>query len=93
MIRDGEIPGHNITTLGTLDRLGGSLDGSEFPSERLSVARRRMLEGKYRSAYDLFGSIPTLEGTKTVTQEIFDWNETMKTSSKARLVRVSGSAH
>ena len=35
----------------------------------------------------LFSSIPTLDGSKTVTQEIFDWNETMKTSSKSRLVR------
>ena len=28
-----------------------------------------------------------LDGTKTVTQEIFDWNKIMQTSSKCRLVR------
>jgi len=37
--------------------------------------------------YDLFSSIPTLDGSKTVTQETFAWNETMKTSSKSRLFR------
>ena len=46
-----------------------------------------MLESKYLCTYELFSSIPTLDGSKTVTQEIFDWNETMKTSSKSRLVR------
>ena len=46
-----------------------------------------MLESKYLCTYDLFSSIPTLDESKTVTQEIFDWNETMKTSSKSRLFR------
>ena len=47
----------------------------------------RMLESKYLCTFDLFSSIPTLDESKTVTQEIFDWNETMKTSSKSRLFR------
>ena len=46
-----------------------------------------MFESKYLCTFDLFSSIPTLDGSKTVTQEIFDWNETMKTSSKSRLFR------
>ena len=46
-----------------------------------------MLESKYLCTYDLFSSIPSLDGTKTVTQEIFDWNKIMQTSSKCRLVR------
>ena len=46
-----------------------------------------MIESKYLCTYDLFSSIPTLDGTRTVTQEIFDWNDTMKTSSKSRLFR------
>ena len=37
--------------------------------------------------FDLFSSIPTLDGSKTVTREILEWNETMKTSSKSRLFR------
>ena len=46
-----------------------------------------MIESKYLCTFDLFSSIPTLDESKTVTQEIFDWNETMKTSSKSRLFR------
>jgi oleate hydratase len=47
----------------------------------------RMIESKYVCTYDLFSSIPTLDESKTVTQEIFQWNEVIKTSSKSRLFR------
>ena len=46
-----------------------------------------MIESKYVCTYDLFSSIPALDDTKTVTQEIVDWNKLMQTSSKCRLVR------
>ena len=46
-----------------------------------------MIESKYLCTYDLFSSIPTLDGTKTVTQEIFDWNEIDEDLLKSRLVR------
>jgi oleate hydratase len=45
-----------------------------------------MLESKYLCTFELFSSIPTLDESRTVTQEIFEWNEAMKTSSKSRLV-------
>jgi oleate hydratase len=86
-IRDGDIPGYNITILEELDKLGGSLDGSGSPQNGYVLRGGRMLESKYLCTYELFSSIPTLDKSKTVTQEIFDWNETMKTSSKSRLVR------
>jgi oleate hydratase len=47
----------------------------------------RMLESKYLCTFDLFASIPTLDETRTVTDEILQWNRTMKTSSKSRLFR------
>jgi oleate hydratase len=87
LIRDADIPGHNIVILEQLDRLGGSLDGAGSPQDGYVLRGGRMIESKYLCTYDLFSSIPTLDGSKTVTQEIFDWNETMKTSSKSRLVR------
>ncbi|HEY0232771.1 MAG TPA: oleate hydratase, partial [Dokdonella sp.] len=68
-------------------KLGGSLDGSGSAEDGYVVRGGRMLESKYLCTYDLFSSIPTLDGSRTVTQEILDWNQTMKTSSKARLVR------
>ncbi|MEO7470323.1 MAG: oleate hydratase [Sphingobium limneticum] len=87
LIRDGDIPGHDITILEESDRLGGSLDGAGTPAEGYVLRGGRMLESKYLCTYDLFSSIPTLDDSRTVTQEIFAWNETMKTSSKSRLFR------
>ena len=87
MIRDGDIPGCNITILEELDKIGGSLDGSGSAVDGYVLRGGRMIESKYLCTFDLFSSIPTLDDSQTVTQEIFAWNETMKTSSKSRLVR------
>ncbi|MES1972514.1 MAG: oleate hydratase [Pseudomonadota bacterium] len=87
LIRDGDVPGHNITIYEELDRIGGSLDGSGDPEHGYMVRGGRMLESKYLCTYDLFSSVPTLDGKQTVTQEIFEWNEIIKTGSKSRLVR------
>lgn len=87
LIRDADMQGCNITILEESDRLGGSLDGAGSPETGYVIRGGRMLESKYLCTYDLFSSIPTLDGSKTVTQEIFAFNEVMKTSSKSRLVR------
>ncbi len=87
MIRDGDVLGHNITILEELGVLGGSLDGSGSPEKGYVLRGGRMLESKYLCTFGLFSSIPALDGSETVTQEIFRWNETMKTSSKSRLFR------
>lgn len=87
LIRDADFRGHNITILEELDRLGGSLDGAGSPQQGYVLRGGRMFESKYLCTYDLFSSIPTLDESKTVTKEIFDWNETMRTSSQSRLVR------
>ncbi len=86
-IRDGDIPGHHITIYEELDKIGGALDGSGSPEGGYVLRGGRMLESQYRCTFELFSSIPTLDGSRNVTQEIFSWNETMKTSSKSRLVR------
>ena len=87
LIRDGDVKGHTITILEESSRIGGSLDAAGNATDGYVMRGGRMIESKYLCTYDLFSSIPTLDGTKTVTQEIFDWNETMKTSSKSRLFR------
>ena len=87
LIRDGDVPGHSIIIFEELDRLGGSLDGSGSAQDGYILRGGRMFESKYVCTYDLFSSIPTLDESKTVTQEIFNWNEVMKTHSKSRLVR------
>ena len=85
LIRDGDILGRNITVLEETDTLGGSLDASGSAQSGYFMRGGRMLESKYLCTYALFSSIPTLDETRTVTEEIFAWNETMKTSSKSRL--------
>ena len=87
MIRDGDVFGHNITILEQSGTLGGSLDGSGSAVDGYVLRGGRMLESKYLCTFELFSSIPTLDESETVTQEIFRWNKTMKTSSKSRLVR------
>jgi oleate hydratase len=87
LIRDGYIPGHTITIIEESSRIGGSLDAAGNPDNGYVMRGGRMIESKYLCTFDLFSSIPTLDGTRTVTREIFDWNETMKTASKSRLFR------
>ena len=87
LIRDGDIPGHDITILEESAKLGGSLDAAGTPATGYVMRGGRMLESKYLCTYDLFSSIPTLDGSKTVTQEIFEWNQVMKTQNKSRLFR------
>ena len=87
LIRDGDMPGHRITIFEESDVIGGSLDGSGSPDTGYVLRGGRMLESKYLCTFDLFDSIPTLDGEQTVTQETLAWNATMKTSSKSRLFR------
>ncbi|WP_420238297.1 oleate hydratase [Telmatobacter bradus] len=87
LIRDGFIPGHTITIIEESSRIGGSLDAARNPDDGYVMRGGRMIESKYLCTFDLFSSIPTLDGSRTVTREILDWNETMKTASKSRLFR------
>ena len=87
MIRDGDMLGKDITILEELRAMGGSLDGAGSPEHGYVLRGGRMLEGKYLCTFGLFASIPTLDGSMSVTQEIEQWNRTMPTSSKSRLVR------
>ncbi|WP_144157423.1 oleate hydratase [Paraburkholderia sp. BCC1885] len=87
LIRDGRIRGCDITILEALNKPGGSLDGSGTAESGYVLRGGRMLESRYLCTYDLFSSIPTLDDSKSVTQEIFDWNETVRPPSTARLVR------
>lgn len=87
LIRDADIPGNRITILESSKSLGGSLDAVGSPEAGYVMRGGRMFESKYLCTFDLFSSIPTLDGTRSVTQEIIDWNRTIKTRSKSRLFR------
>jgi len=87
LIRDGGEKGHNIIILEASSMMGGSLDAAGTPQDGYSMRGGRMFESKYLCTFDLFSSIPTMDDSRTVTEETFAWNKTLKTSSKSRLVR------
>ena len=86
LIRDADIAGSNITILEQCERVGGSLDGGASPGGYV-IRGERILDNKYVCTYDLFSSIPGSSGGKTVTQEIFGWNQVIRHCSKSRLMR------
>ena len=88
MIRDGGVPGENISILEAEPVMGGSLDGSGDATKGYSMRGGRMLTtDNYECTWDLFKSIPSLhdEG-KSVFDETVEFNEKYRAHSMARLV-------
>ena len=88
MIRDGGVPGANISIFEALPVLGGSLDGAGDPVTGYSLRGGRMLTtDNYECTWDLFKSIPSIENAgMTVFDETVAFNEEHKSHSMARLV-------
>lgn len=88
MIRDGKLPGKNITILEAAHIMGGSLDGAGNPARGYSMRGGRMLTtDNYECTWDLYKSIPSLSSKdKTVFDETVEFNEKHKANSMARLV-------
>lgn len=88
MIRDGGLPGGDITIYDTLPVLGGSLDGGGNPDDGYTLRGGRMLTtDNYECTWGLFKSIPSLlTPGKTVFDETVEFNQKIKAHSQARLV-------
>jgi oleate hydratase len=88
MIRDGGISGSNITIFEALPGYGGSLDGGGTADTGYTMRGGRMLTtDNYECTWELFKSIPSLEHPgKSVFEETVEFNEVMKSCSKARLI-------
>ena len=88
MIRDGGMPGENISILEAAPIMGGSLDGAGEPVGGYSMRGGRMLTAdNYECTWDLYRSIPSLNNAgKTVFDETLDFNEEHKSNAMARLV-------
>lgn len=88
MIRDGGMPGKNITIFDTMPLWGGSLDASGNAQDGYSMRGGRMLTtDNYECTWDLFKTIPSLtEPEKSVFDETIAFNARMKAHSQARLV-------
>ena len=88
MVRDGAIPGTNISIFEQGLTLGGSLDGAQVPLGGYSLRGGRMLTtDNYECTWDLYKSIPSLiHPGKSVLEETVEFNEKHKANSLARLV-------
>ena len=88
MIRDGGVPGSDITIFERLSVLGGCLDGARLPDGAYSLRGGRMLTfDHYECTWDLLSTIPSLEHPgKSVRDETEEFNELHKAHSRARLV-------
>lgn len=88
MIRDGKLPGANITILEASPLLGGSLDGAGDAESGYTLRGGRMLTtDNYECTWGLFKSIPSLKNPfKTVYTETLEFNELHQAHSMARLV-------
>jgi oleate hydratase len=68
MIRDGKLPGENISILEASPRMGGSLDGAGRADTGYSMRGGRMLTtDNYECTWDLFKSIPSLVNARQPT--------------------------
>src|SRR5208337_4998387 len=88
MIRDGSLPGANISILEAAPIMGGSLDGAGDPVSGYSMRGGRMLTtDNYECTWDLYKSIPSLNHPGwTVFDETVEFNEKHKSHAMARLV-------
>ena len=87
MIRDGGVPGANVTILEASPLLGGSLDGAGDPERGYSLRGGRMLTtDNYECTWDLFRTIPSATGEGSVYDETLAFNRKHVAHSMARLV-------
>lgn len=73
LIRDGQMPGQNITILERLKLPGGALDGIKEPKKGFVVRGGREMENHFECLWDLFRSIPSLEVENASVLDEFYW--------------------
>ncbi|MGD0850051.1 oleate hydratase [Bradyrhizobium sp.] len=92
MIRDGGVPGRNITIYEAMPVLGGSLDGGGNAVAGYTLRGGRMLTtDNYECTWGLFKSITSLSSAgKSVFEETIEFNARNVSHSQARLVDRNG---
>jgi oleate hydratase len=88
LIRDGGMPGDQISILESGSVMGGSLDGAGDATRGYTMRGGRMLTtDNYECTWDLFKSIPSLaQPGRSVFDETLDFNEKHVSHAMARLV-------
>jgi oleate hydratase len=88
LIRDGQMPGSQITILEAGPVIGGSLDGAGDAERGYSMRGGRMLTtDNYECTWELFKSIPSItQPGRSVFDETLEFNERHVSHAMARLV-------
>ncbi|KAJ9499756.1 hypothetical protein H2202_004746 [Exophiala xenobiotica] len=73
LVRDGQMPGKNITILEELALPGGALDGIDEPEKGFVIRGGREMESHFECLWDLFRSIPSLEVQDASVLDEFYW--------------------
>lgn len=91
-IRDGRIPGANITFIEQLSVEGGSLDGAGNAKEGYIVRGGREMDMTYENLWDIFQDIPALElpSPYSVLDEYRLLNDNDPNYSKSRFIHQLG---
>lgn len=89
LIKDGGLLGKNITILEEGGTTGGALDGQGSPDTGYVIRGGRMFTYEaYTCLFDLLSFIPSLSGPdKSVSDEVYAFNDQIKGHSRARLLR------
>lgn len=91
-IRDGRIPGENITFLDQLHIDGGSLDGAGNATEGYIIRGGREMDMTYENLWDMFQDVPAMElpAPYSVLDEYRLVNDNDPNYSRARLIHQQG---
>jgi len=73
LVRDGQMPGKNITILEELALPGGALDGIDEPEKGFVIRGGREMESHFECLWDLFRSVPSLEVQDASVLDEFYW--------------------
>ncbi|MET1005310.1 MAG: oleate hydratase [Propionibacteriaceae bacterium] len=90
MIRDGYLPGENITILEASAMDGGALDGAGNAETGWLIRGGREMENHFECLWDLYRSIPSLEVDGSVLDEFYWLNKEDPNSSYMRATRNRG---
>ena len=73
LIRDGQMPGNQITILEQQQLPGGALDGIKEPNKGFVIRGGREMEEHFECLWDLYRSIPSLEIEGASVLDEFCW--------------------
>jgi oleate hydratase len=73
LIRDGQMPGKQITILEQQQLPGGALDGIKEPNQGFVIRGGREMEEHFECLWDLYRSIPSLEIEGASVLDEFYW--------------------